>query len=395
LRYTGRRMRRWVLTALAMIPLLLPAATHAMEIETLEFAKGQINATWTGKGDIAMEQRDDGVVLHTGNGTGYFLTQNTAFFPEGVTVTATVDVPTQIGFAWILSNESLNQSFELPMFIPAGNAEQVSLSMASAEQLSGAKRQIGIMVPPNTALLLHRIELYRWNLAEEFMEMVQSFWTFDALRPYSINFVWGPQIAFNTIQRTQLYETLPPASFSGTFAVFAVLLVILIIFFELPFVFGVKQHKIRWIVTRFGIVLLAAWIAFDVRMGSEFLSWVLHDHQTYVAADETTREFRERNRFYDFAETAALYVNDRQSYIFFAEQPWPYLGNMRYISYPSIPGIDVQHDDTWVIYRRPDMAVNANGQLMNEGEAITSPGKILEQFDETSFIFRTNVPPNQ
>ena len=143
----------------------------------------------------------------------------------------------------------------------------------------------------------------------------------------------------------------------------------------------------------FGI-LLAAWVLLDLRMGSEYLSWIAHDRTTYIEAPPETRTFRDRKRFYDFASFASPLVSDRKSYIFFGERQWPYLGNMRYLTYPAIPGIDVTHDDTWVIYRRSDVTVSSARQLMIGGEAVTEAGTILGQFDDHSFVFRTDLPPS-
>jgi hypothetical protein len=135
----------------------------------------------------------------------------------------------------------------------------------------------------------------------------------------------------------------------------------------------------------------------DVRMGGEFLSWMQHDAKTYSTVHEGLRTFRNRNRFYDFADMAKELVSDRTDYIFFAEREWPYLGNMRYITYPSIPGNDFDRDDTWVIYRRSDLTVGADGRLMLLDEPVTNPGTVLGQFDENSFVFRVPyaIPPAQ
>lgn len=142
-----------------------------------------------------------------------------------------------------------------------------------------------------------------------------------------------------------------------------------------------------------GGCLLAVWVLFDLRMGLEFLGYVGSDFSSYISKTESTRVFRDRDRFYDFATFIAPYVGDRDSYIFFAEQQWPYLGNMRYLTYPSIPGIDIERDDTWVIYRRPDVGVDSEGHLTIDGQIVSEPGNILGRFDETSFIFRTNNRP--
>ena len=136
------------------------------------------------------------------------------------------------------------------------------------------------------------------------------------------------------------------------------------------------------------LLLSAMWLLFDIRMSTQYLSWVIHDYQTYSGQSEETRTFRDRKRFYDFAEAAAMTVNDRERYIFYAQHDWPFLGNVRYITYPVLPTGIPRKDDTWVIYDRPDVSVNEDGSLEYDGQVLSSPGKVLLQFDEVSFIFR-------
>ncbi len=220
---------------------------------------------------------------------------------------------------------------------------------------------------------------------EPVIEAGRSFWTFEPERPYSINFLWGPQIGFTEAERGKLYAALRPPYHSGTFALNIATTGALLLMIGI----GIMQRASRQtIFVRWSIFVLCAWVFFDLRMGSEFLSWVIHDHQTYITATAGERTFRDRKQFYDFAEFTKPYVTDRASYIFFAKQPWPYLGNMRYLTYPSIPGIDYAHDDTWVIYDRPDIMMDADGRLSTEGIALTEPGTIAGRFDESSFVFR-------
>ena len=136
------------------------------------------------------------------------------------------------------------------------------------------------------------------------------------------------------------------------------------------------------------ILVLAVWILLDLRMGSEFLSWVAHDNRTYISVPAGSRTFRDRERFYDFADFAAPFVFDRSSYLFFTDREWPYLGNMRYRTYPAIPGNAIDKDDTWVIFHRPDLGVDNAGRITMNGEPVTAPGKILGRFDDSSFVFR-------
>ncbi len=223
------------------------------------------------------------------------------------------------------------------------------------------------------------------TFANPIIEAGKSFWTFDAYRPYSINFLWGPQIGFTEYERGRLYAALPPTYESGTFAVNVFLTATLILIVGVGLL---RKTPHRLLMLRSASLLFVAWIIMDIRMGSEFLSWVGHDHRTYIGADSNERTFRDRGRFYDFAEYAKQFLVNRDEYVFFARQPWPYLGNIRYLTYPSIPGIDYKNDDTWVVYDRPDMTVDADNRITISGEPVTPPGTMLGRFDASSFVFR-------
>jgi hypothetical protein len=130
-------------------------------------------------------------------------------------------------------------------------------------------------------------------------------------------------------------------------------------------------------------------------MGTEFLSWVSHDVTSYTMKSSDDRTFRDRDKFYDFADFVKPLVTDRTDYIFLATYPWPYLGNMRYLTYPALPGISFERDDTWVIYMRPDIRISQDMYLLADGVKVAGPGTVLGVFDETSFVYRTSkaIPP--
>jgi hypothetical protein len=64
------------------------------------------------------------------------------------------------------------------------------------------------------------------------------------------------------------------------------------------------------------------------------------------------------------------------------------VGAIRYATYPIVPTNDFTENDTWVIYDRPDVGVDAHGQLTIDGEALTAPGQVLGTFGPGSFVFR-------
>ena len=106
------------------------------------------------------------------------------------------------------------------------------------------------------------------------------------------------------------------------------------------------------------------------------------------------RTFRDRGNFYDFVDAALPHIRERDTYLFMSGQRWPYLGAMRYLSYPSMPldpGTATDAIDTVVVFQRPDITVNDAGELMYRDQKLSTPGTVLLQFDEHSFVFRMNL----
>lgn len=238
------------------------------------------------------------------------------------------------------------------------------------------------------------MDVMRWSLTEKLSEAARSFFIFDEYRPYSINFLWGPMLALNPTERHAVFQDLPPQQIYAMYILNIGLLITLGIIILIVSVRRTPDRK-RVTAKAFGFVVLTVWILMDLRMGSEFLTWVNHDRTRYISATREERSFRDRGQFYDFAEAVKPFVSDRTSYVFFAQQAWPYLGNMRYLTYPSIPGINVEEDDTWVIYDRPDLKVSAEGQITVSGDPVSKTGRILFDYGEGSFVFRTLAPPSQ
>ena len=376
--------------ALAFFLLSLPAGAFAKDSLIFEFSEGKVNATWTGHGLIKMQKDPAGVILST-TGTGIFLTDLPEdFYPQAAEVTVSAKRREQIYFVWIYKDDPERENFDVPMTVPPGKPNVILFSLSDRKDWKSRPKEIGLALPPNTEVIAHRIELISWSPLEMFFDRIKSFWTMDSYAPYSINFLWGPELASNPVQRKVLFDSQPPAGFSATLILNSALLLLAIsaLFFDK----AGRQRK-RFYKIAAGLFFLF-WLVLDLRMSSEFLSWTAHDYRTFISEPVNARTFRDRGRFYDFAEYVRPYLFDRSSYVFFATSMWPYLGNMRYLTYPAIPGIDYDNDDTWVIYGRPDVTVGTSNNLVMDNEIISEPGRILVRFDDSSFVFRTFQKPS-
>lgn len=387
-------MSRFLVLIGVTVSLLAPLSASAMQTQTFEFADGKINASWAGLGPIQVQKAPQGIVLSTGAGTGEFLTTATLTgTAEAGTLRMSAQSDQDFYVGWIFSDDPRQNIYTIPLTAPRGDDERVSFRLRAEELWQPARvGKFGLILPPNTVVMLHSIELHRWNVLEHVWSRVVSFWKFDEYRPYSINFVWGPQLAGNSVETEAMYRYLPPQTLSATIAAYVALIVLIALLYAYAHVFRHPEEKRAWVLRRALLAMAVLWLLFDARMGGEFLSWVAHDQATYIGKPQGERTLRERESFYDFAEYATQFLGDRTSYIFFADHEWPYLGNMRYVTYPAIPGITIDTDDTWVIYNRPDLTVT-DGRITIDGEPVSAPGTLLGRFDEKSFVFRTSAPP--
>ncbi len=388
-----RSVRRFLRTPLLLAALALPSFAHAITIQSFTFDRNSLNATWKGYGPVEVQRGDDAIIMRA-TGTGaVFTDQPLVLLPDAAILTTTSETDINGFFLWVFENDQRQINHSLPIVIPAGTKVKSQFQIYDPNWKAGSK-SFGIAIPPGATLAINELEMMTWSPTERLGEMLASFWTFDEYRAYSINFVWGPQLGTNTIQRQMLYAYQPPRASSGTRAVFIGLILVLVALTAYRWLRSTDVWTRRRSMTRDWVVaFFCAWLLLDARMGSEFLSWIWHDAATYITQPAGERTFRDRDRFYDFADFAKPLVADRQSYVFFAQSMWPFLGNMRYITYPSIPGNAFDEDDTWVVYNRPDVYMGENDALMLGENQITQPGRVIGRFDDGSFVFRTtNLP---
>ncbi len=387
--------KRFFIGLLVAIASAMPLTAQAVNIQSFTFGEHQLNATWKGFGPVQIGRTRSEIVVSM-QGTGAIMTNSPlVHHPAAGILTTSSDRNIDGYFVWSFDADPSKSSYSIPISIPAGTNVRTAFSIEHPFWKEGPKNY-GFALPPGATVAINRFDLLSWSAWEMLVERLQSFWTFDEYRAYGINFVWGPQIATNTVQRTQMFAHQPPQTASGTQAVYVVLIVVLLLIVAWQcWKHRERSARLRGIARCTLIAFLCAWLLMDMRMGSEFLSWVWHDASTYIFQSANTRTLRERERFYDFAEFAAPLVSDRKTYVFLAETIWPYLGNIRYVTYPSIPGNAFDSDDTWVMYNRPDVTVNTAGQLNVDGLAFSQPGEVIGRFDKSSFVFRTLTSPSR
>ena len=243
---------------------------------------------------------------------------------------------------------------------------------------------IGISFQPGSNLVVKSIDLRGYSLVEQLGSAWQTFWTFDRFRPSGINFVWGPLLTFSPVARAQLFYNIPPVALSANWFFYGVIILI-----TLGALVWTSVRPRSYAFSSVILITIASlWVIYDVRMGSEFFSYLSRDYRTYWSKPIGERTLREREFFYDFAQATGEALSAYDSYVFVADQRWPYLGLMRYYSYPSIP-VEPGNSDApvWVVYNRPDIVVNDNGQIVLAVGISSPPGRVVHTFAPGTFIF--------
>lgn len=393
-----RPLSRFVCFAIAA---LVPLSALAFEQTIWNFRGGELPGSWRVSGAAAPQTTAEGLLI---NVTSPELTMLSSLaLPHGtevVQVSALVNTTQQLTLLWHRTGDPDENLIQLPFVIPAGPGEQIaSLNMAGYTQWDPHTDTIGLLFPQGTQMLLLDIRFAHWNVFERIVEGWKSFWTFDAFTPIVINFLWGPLVTFNPVATFELFTTLPPRGLSAMWVFYAALAVMGAALLAHRFWNGGDD---RWTAMfRIGkasghtVLFLgwfaALWIAFDVRMGAEILSYVKQDYDTWHSQPPGKRVLRTYLNFNDIIEQIRpdLAGVDR---IGLLRGPSTPIGAMtRYFVLPTqVVEPTGPRDDigVWLVFNWDKVTVNSKGELTVDGVPWSKPGKIIKDFN-SSFLFKT------
>lgn len=401
-------MRRSLL--IAAILFLLPVAASAMQETTWSFENSNVPGRWEIANLTSAVPTTQGLRIQT-EADGRMMRLSEFTYPvEAVILAFDVSLPSEGTLLWHRRGTPEDEMVELP-FVVTGvdNPELVRIALTEYPQWDPLADRIALVFKAGADVTLRQIQFFRWNPVEKFFYAVRSFWHMDVIRPYSINFVWGPRFAVNPIMDATMWKTLPPRGTSAEHVFLVLLGVAAIVIFviwklrpgrgaclgeaprrRVPVAGWLSRIGTRPLRTFLALVA-AVWILILVRMDLELLSYALKDYRTSISADAGERIFRERKNFDAFAAAAAPLISDRSRYLFMSGDRWPYFGAIRYYTYPAIP-VDpagsVADIDTVVIFDRPDIMMNERGELTHEDTVLSPPGDVLLRFDDASYVFR-------
>lgn len=383
-------MSLWNFLSVGFLTLLtIPCGANAATITEWDFSDGVFHEGWEAGGNPSFEQRPDGLLITTTDKT---------LFGRSIELTHPIEVIAidYMGYDdiegwvyWHRPGDHPDDLLRAPLFLsPTEGVGNVSVDMTKYKKWKRNADFVGIGIPEGSQVLIQRIRLMNWNLGEKLVESVKSFWTFDVRRPSSVNFLWGPHIVWNPLARELMFRvTTPTAESANRYFYLVIILGIVLAWIRIR----KRPASRKKVLTSLLILMAGLWVFYDFRMGSEFFGYLQRDYDKYWSRPIGERTFRERSYFNDFAAAITPLVQDREEYIFVATHRWPFLGLIRYYTYPSVPTHPFQeeeHIDTWVIYDRPDIQTNNNGELESEGIVLSAPGKVIHEFEEGTFIFR-------
>ena len=374
--------------SIIVITLLLaaPLGAHAAQETVWSFLGNNVPGKWESKGlSPNPAATPDGMLIQT-NKLGTIKRSLKLQHPiEWIEIEYMSATPTKS----LLISKSINGSFtELPFVLEMTiEPKTVYLDISTYNNWNPYTTEIGFAFPAGAHVLIRTIRFSSSNFFEKGAMVFRSFWEFDQYAPYTINFLWGPRIAMNTAELAQMYKHISPRIPSINLLFYILILVVTV-----PLIFRVFTGKTERDKALLLVLSLtgALWLIYDIRMGTEFVTYAVHDYQTYVSKPIRERVFRVRSGFNAFSELIQPYIKDEEDYVFLPRLE-PSVDFLRYDTYPALPVKPEQAKEStryWAIFERPDVLIDEEGQLIIGGEVQTPPGEIVEILDNDSFLFR-------
>lgn len=273
---------------------------------------------------------------------------------------------------------------------PSPTKTTVHLALTDIRGWDWRSDQFALGFPAGTNVIVSNMTWRRFSTWEKVTEAWKGFWTFDVFRPYSINFLWGPLLPFNPVARDTLFERMPPPSWSADrlfYLAIGISIAVGLLFYVFDRVGGKKI-----LIYAVGGSVVAIWVLFDLRMGAEIIGYAVTDYQKFVAPPAAQKTLRTHENFYSIAEKLLPTIKKFDQFVVVGPTPSPYYANLRYMAYPSV-GMNTDADTSgatlWAIIKRPDIKVNGQRLVADDGTVIAGSGTVIERYDAGSFLYHT------
>ncbi len=308
-----------------------------------------------------------------------------------ITIRAAAAKDTEGSVLWQEKGATPDQLIQAYFRIPGdGFMHDVHVIVSSYPQWNWQTDQFALAFPAGSDVIIEEIQFRHWTIYERITELWRSFWTFDSFRSYSINFLWGPLIATNSVLRTEMFESLPPLAWAIGRVLYPLFFAVAIV----CWIVGRMKRNGNVGLGLFMIFFSFCWLVFDIRMGSEIMSYAITDIRAYVLADDDQKKLRAFDSVYAKANALFPHIREHETFTLLSPVPSVYYPVFRYNAYPSVivpdpAGIDVP---AWVVIDRPDLEVDDAGYLrvrgaVGTGSVIAGPGTVTATFNDQTFLF--------
>ncbi|MFA6039339.1 MAG: hypothetical protein WCV62_01255 [Candidatus Peribacteraceae bacterium] len=373
-----------------LLLLALPVSAVAMQSSLWDFSGGSMPGQWQMKGWTGAQPTEQGIRINTAaEGSMARLTD----FPHPVDIIQIrTSAPREVSglLLWHEPGTPENNVYQLPLAFQAGSSTVNHVDLTIYPAWKRHPDLLGFAFPAGTDITVETMDFYGYNAFERMGNAWKSFWTFDTFNASAINFLWGPILRSAPVSRAALFDAPPPQGWSANRLFYGVLLIggLLLWLWQWR---SKRENARRRALLLFLALAGSLWLFYDVRMGAEFLSYAKWDYDTYFTRAPEEREFRRFENFYRAVDLSLPALTASSTYGFLCPPGFPFPSRVRYFTYPSIP---VETDAlprpaTWLVFRRNDVRVDGQGRLLEGDKVIAEGGGILQQFDETSFLYGT------
>lgn len=378
-----------MLAPLSALLLTLSLSAHAGFETTWDF-RGGMPGRWEAGGWTDVESTPFGLRITTTRDGSMRRATDLTHPVQVVSLRVASTRPTEAILLWHVRGTKDGDMVQLPFQIPASEtADPLDIDVSFYPQWDERADEIGLMLPAGSDVLLQAMTLRGWTGQERLWEGIKSFWHPDEFRPYSINFLWGPLIAFNPYQAATMFEYLPPRAMSAARWFY----LLLAIAAGASLACRATGRRSAWLLS-LPVAFAACWLVFDLRMGGEVLSYVHDDWSRYVLADDGDKELRTHGTFFGDLDRALPFLRRNELFAVMTDGASPAYQLSRYQAYPSVGTADAAMTGVtlWFIYDNPNVGVDERGRLLRalpDGSirTIASSGRVVLELSEQSFLY--------
>ncbi len=378
--------------------LLFPAVAFAMQETVWSFENKQVPGDWNVAGLEHVTGENEGLHIVTST-DGKMGRKNDALHSIHVVLVAVESTHSVNALLeWRNKGQPAGEVFQIPLSIPAGR-NVIGENMLEIDAWDGQPEGIGLVFPAGSDLRIGEIRLQSWSVPEQLGYLWQSFWKFDDIEPYSINFLWGPVLTRTPVGLANLFIMRPPPrGWSFNRLMLPLLGIVLIVTFAWWKCFPSGRRR-GWgglprALAVFLSVCAAGWLVWDLRMGLEFLTYAHNDYVKYIGeADPEKKRVRNFGTIYSLINQVKANLQEQPRYVVLQPAGYPFVAIARYLTYPSVPLPGGQSTDGiryWLVLEQDDLKLNDQGQLTRGADVLTASGKVIKIFPHSSFLFRIN-----